>query len=184
MLIPIKQQSSRTRQQKHISKFLKKLAERISIKNQRSQAQRKQSESLTRSLRQQKPPFCDSSRDVQALSPAARQNGPTEFISPKAFFQDIKDLASMGEEPFEGGTFMVKIGDELKQATTQAEAFRLQSEMLFHDAGELNKKMEDQGHVFDLVRKAMEGVVAIDIRDYFETSTKAAEDALKKLGLI
>ena len=99
----------------------------------------------------------------------------------QAFFQDIKDLASMGEEPFEGGTFMVKIGDELKMATTQAEAFRLQSQMLFHDAGELNKKMEDQGHVFDLVRKSMADVTKIDIRDFFTKSTEAAEEALKKL---
>jgi predicted translin family RNA/ssDNA-binding protein len=58
---------------------------------------------------------------------------------------------------------------------------RIQSKELAHEAELVNEKIEEQGHVFDLVRKSMADVTKIDIRDFFTKSTEAAEDALKKL---
>jgi len=100
----------------------------------------------------------------------------------QAFFQDLKDVATLSTEPLEDGNDLyVSYVRNLGSATTMAGKLRIQSKELAHEAELVNEKIEEQGHVFDLVRKSMADVTKIDIRDFFTKSTEAAEDALKKL---
>ena len=100
----------------------------------------------------------------------------------QAFFQDLKDVATLSTEPLEDGNDLyVSYIRHLGSAETMAGKLRIQSKELAHEAELVNEKIEEQGHVFDLVRKSMADVTKIDIRDFFTKSTEAAEDALKKL---
>jgi len=100
----------------------------------------------------------------------------------QAFFQDLKDVATLSTEPLEDGADVyVSYVKHLGAADTMAGKLRIQSKELAHEAELVNQKIEEQGHVFDLVRKSMADVTKIDIRDFFTKSTEAAEDALKKL---
>ena len=100
----------------------------------------------------------------------------------QAFFQDLKDVATLSTEPLEDGADLyVSYVRNLGAADTMAGKLRIQSKELAHEADLVNQKIEEQGHVFDLVRKSMADVTKIDIRDFFTKSTEAAEDALKKL---
>ena len=100
----------------------------------------------------------------------------------QAFFQDLKDVATLSTEPIdEAGTVYVSYLRHLGAADTMAGKLRIQSKELAHEAALVNEKIEEQGHVFDLVRKSMADVTKIDIRDFFTKSTEAAEDALEKL---
>ena len=100
----------------------------------------------------------------------------------QAFFQDIKDVATLSQEPLEdGANAYISYIQHLGGAKTMAGKLRIESKELAHEAELVNQRIEEQGHVFDLVRKSMADVTKIDIRDFFTKSTEAAEDALKKL---
>ena len=100
----------------------------------------------------------------------------------QAFFQDLADVATLSAEPIDDlGTVYVSYVRHLGAADTMAGKLRIQSKELAHEAALVNDRIEEQGHVFDLVRKSMADVTKIDIRDFFTKSTEAAEEALKKL---
>ena len=100
----------------------------------------------------------------------------------QAFFQDLKDVATLSTEPLEDGIDLyVSYLRHLGSATTMAGKLRIESKELAFEANKVNEKIEEQGHVFDLVRNSMRDITAIDIRDFFSKTSTAAEDAAKKM---